>query len=106
VNEGLLGTAVRIAKEAGVTPWLGLAYVPKGWVRLFQRGAPAVYKLGPKEARYEAHGIPDLARIPYYRNAARGMILASGELFCERIYVRDITTVTSETVIRFRLMWA
>jgi hypothetical protein len=106
VQNGLLGTLVRMAKTAGVTPWMGLEYVPKLWQRTFIGGGVAVYELGPKEARVECHGAPGLAELAYFRNGFRGMFASSGKLFCSRIYVHDLMTFALRGVIGFRIAWA
>jgi hypothetical protein len=106
IQNGLLGTLVRLAKTAGVTPWTGLEYFPRLWQRTMIGGGVAVYRLGPKEARIECHGVPDLAELAYFRNGFRGMFASSGELFCSRVYVTDLIAFTLRKVIGFRVSWA
>jgi hypothetical protein len=106
IQNGLLGTLVRLAKTAGVTPWMGLEYMPKLWQRTLIGGAAAVYRLGPKEARVECHGMPVLAGLGYFRNGFRGMIASSGELFASKVYVSDLATYVVRGVIGFRVAWA
>jgi hypothetical protein len=106
IQNGLLGTLVRMAKGAGVTPWTGLEYVPKLWQRTLIGGAVAVYRLGPKEARVECHGAPELAELSYFRNGFRGMFASSGLLFCSKIYVHDLVGFTMRRIIGFRVAWA
>src|SRR5262249_36050883 len=59
VQGTVLATAARMAKSSGVTPWLPLSTLNRLWARLFDGGAVAVYKLGPKEARI------DIVRVPF-----------------------------------------
>ena len=106
IQNNLLGTLVRVAKGAGVTPWVGLEYLPKLWQRTVMGGGIAIYRLGPKEARVESHGMPELAELSYFRNAYRGMFASSGQLFCSKIYVHDLAHFTAQKVIGFRLAWA
>jgi hypothetical protein len=106
IQNTVLGTLVRVAKGAGVTPWVGLEYFQRLWDRLLQGGSGAVYALGPKEARVEAHGVGMLAEIPYVRNAWRGMFAGSGSLFCSKIYVTEIRSLTTATTLGFRVAWA
>lgn len=106
IQNGLLGTLVRMAKTAGVTPWMGLEYIPKLWQRTLIGGAVAVYRLGPKEARFEAYGAPELAELSYFRNGFRGMFASSGSLFCSKIYVHDLVAFTMRRTIGFRVAWA
>ena len=49
----ILGTAVRMAKNAGVTPWTIYKQLDRFWQRIAVGGGIAVHKLGPKEARAE-----------------------------------------------------
>ncbi len=106
IQDSLLGTLAKLSKGIGVTPWLGLEYQPKLWARVYRGGAVAVYKLGPKEARYEAHGIPEFAKIPYFRHSLRGMFAGSGALFCNKMFVKEIPSYTARGVIGFRIAWA
>ena len=76
-----LGTMVKLAKSAGVTPWVCLGQYQRLYDRLFVGGGVIVTRLGPKEARMEGLGLP-LSRIPYFRTAFRGLNEASCELFC------------------------
>jgi hypothetical protein len=106
IQNGLLGTLVRLAKTAGVTPWMGLEYFPRLWQRTIMGGGCAVYRLGPKEARVECHGIPELAELGYFRNGFRGMFASSGQLFCQKVYVTDLAAFTLRRRIGFRVSWA
>ena len=105
IQKSLLGTLVRVAKSAGVTPWTGLEYSPRLWGRVLQGGSLALYRLGPKEARVECHGAPELARLPYFRNGFRGMFLGSGQLFCEKLYARDLASFVARGVVAFQVAW-
>jgi hypothetical protein len=107
VQNSMLGTLVRAAKAIGVTPWTGLEQFQRLWDRLLLGGAGAVYRLGPKEARVEAHGNP-LVEGAYFRNAWRGMFAASGELFCEKLYVVEISAPKPGSTAPFvlRVAWA
>jgi hypothetical protein len=105
IQNSLLGTLVRAAKGAGVTPWTGLAQFQRLWDRLLQGGSGAVYKLGPKEARVEAHGIA-LVSIPYFRNAWRGMLAGSGALFCGKMFVTELPQHTLKDSFVMRVAWA
>jgi hypothetical protein len=106
VQKSVLGTLVRMAKGAGVTPWMGLEYAPKLWVRVLQGGGVALYRLGPKEARIEFHGAPELAQIDYFRNGFRGMFQGSGQLFAGKIYVHDLPKLTARKIVGFQVSWA
>lgn len=105
VQNSLLGTLVRVARTAGVTPWNGLEQFQRLWDRLLQGGAGAVYRLGPKEARVEIHGVP-LVGVAYFRNGWRGMFAGSGQLFARRVYVTEIVARTTPTSMALRVAWA
>jgi hypothetical protein len=105
IQNSMLGTLVRAARGAGLTPWTGLDQFQRLWDRLLRGGAGAVYRLGPKEARVEAHGVP-LIQFAYFRNAWRGMFAGSGALFCNRIFVTEIAGYLRERVFAVRLAWA
>jgi hypothetical protein len=105
VQNSTLGTLVRLAKTAGVTPWTGLGHFQRLWDRLLEGGAGAVYRLGPKEARVEIHGVP-LVRLAYFRNGWRGMFAGSGELFSSKIYVTEMVNRTTQTSMSLRVAWA
>ncbi len=99
-----LGTMLKLAKGAGVTPWLCLGQYQRLWDRLMMGGGVIVTKVGPKEARLEFVNIP-LARIAYFRTAFRGVNQAACELFCKRAYVEEIKRLCSGTTLGFRVSW-
>ncbi len=107
IHGTLLGAAIRLAKDAGVTPW---TLLPNG-NRLYRRilrggGGTQVAKVGPKEARVDVVGVPMLA-IPYYRNALRGMYHAAVGLFCTQAYVRGSSRTSQDTgAVVLRIAWA
>ena len=99
-----LSTIVRFAKGVGATPWSALTQFPRLWARGFVGGAPAVYKVGPKDARVEAVDWP-LARIRYSRNGFRGLIASMAELLSTKGYVSELTAMTTDTKAVFLLSW-
>jgi hypothetical protein len=105
VQNSMLGTLVRLAKTAGVTPWTGLQQFQRLWDRLLQGGSGAVYRLGPKEARVEIHGVP-LVKTAYFRNGWRGMFASSGRLFASKVYVTEIGRRSTATSMALRVAWA
>jgi hypothetical protein len=100
-----LGTVVKLAKAAGVTPWLCLTQYQRLWDRLLVGGGVVLTKLGPKEARLECLGA-ELARIPYFRTAFRGLNESSCELFCSKAYVVEIKSLCTPTSLGYRIAWA
>jgi hypothetical protein len=105
IQKSVLGTLVRVAKGVGVTPWMGLEYFQRLWDRLLLGGSGAVYRLGPKEARVEIHGVP-MVQFAWFRNGWRGMFGGSGQLFANRVYIHEITRYTTGTETAFRVSWA
>jgi hypothetical protein len=105
IQDSVLRTLVRVARSAGVTPWTGLEYFPRLWDRLLMGGSPAVYKLGPKEARVEIHGVP-MIEFACFRNGWRGMFGGSGRLFANQVFVHEIARYTTATDTAFRISWA
>ncbi len=104
-NATSLSFAVRMAQNVGVTPWTILAQTPRIWDRIFMGGGGMrVAKLGPKEARLDVMGYP-LAGIRYNRVTMRGIVSAFAELFCEKVYVKEISDATDQTRIAMKLSW-
>jgi hypothetical protein len=105
VQGTMLGLMVRTAKQAGLTPWAGLTQCTKLHERLFNGGSVKLVKLGPKEARIEMVQNP-LFAFPYFRNAFRGVILAGGALFCEKMYVHELLRHGGSDSLGLRISWA
>jgi hypothetical protein len=106
IHETFLGVMVRMAKNAGVSPWMIL---PKGnvlYARLFRGGGGTqVLKRGPKEARADLVGVP-LLGIPYFRHATRGLYHAGVSLFCIRAYVHEIDRESGPMRLALKVAWA
>jgi hypothetical protein len=105
IQRSVLGTLVRLAAGAGATPWDALSQFHRLWDRVFQGGDGAVYQLGPKDARIDLVQIP-LLRIAYFRNAMRGLLMASAAGFCRVAHVREVPGSTTARSCAFRLSWA
>jgi hypothetical protein len=104
ISGTLLGTAVRMAKGAGVTPWTVLPHLQRFWDRAYQGGGLSVTKLGPKEARGDvAHA--RLCESIYFRHALRGLLVGVLELFCQKAYV-SILPVQASASISYKMQWA
>jgi hypothetical protein len=100
----LLGTTVRMAREAGVTPWTVLPHLQRFWDRAYQGGGLSVIKVGPKEARGEVVQAR-LCESIYFRNALRGLLVGVLELFCRKAYV-SILPVQASASIAYQMQWA
>jgi hypothetical protein len=102
LNGTFLGAIVRMARGAGVTPWLALKQYARLWDRIFDGGDVEIDKLGPKEALIQMHGLT-LFSIPYIRVAMRGMHQTGFMLFCTKCYMTDLAS--SSTRHAYRAAW-
>ena len=100
----LLGTSVRMAQSAGVTPWTLLPHFHRFWSRGLDGGAIRVERLGPKDAQLDLKECR-LVEIEYFRHGLRGLVTGMIELFCRKAYVREQRGHTS-TSLSFRAQWA
>ena len=97
--------ALRLAKEAGVTPWACLAIQKRLWHQVWRGGDVATFKTGPKEARVEIIGWP-CAEFAYTRRAMLGVLLGQTELFCKKAYAQEIPALCTRTSLGYRVAWA
>lgn len=93
----LLGTVLRMANGAGVTPWTVMPHLQRFWDRAYQGGAIQVTREGPKDARLVVERCA-LAEHHYYRNALRGLTTSVLGLFCQRVYVHETGTRSPGTL--------
>ncbi len=105
VHQTMLSIAVRLAREAGVTPWTILGQIDRLWERIWQGGGVSVTKLGPKEAVVTIARWP-CAGLPYCRAAMPGVIHAVVEMFCSKAYVVEIKCDRPHETIALRCSWA
>jgi hypothetical protein len=84
----VLGTVVRMAKEAGVSPLTVLPHWQRFWNRVFDGGGLYANRLGPKEVEMGMRGVV-LADCSYFRIAVRGLMMGLLDLFCRKSYVRE-----------------
>ncbi len=104
VRGTLLGTTVRMAREAGVTPWTVFPHLQRFWDRAYQGGGLSVTKMGPKEARGEVVQARMCDSI-YFRHALRGLLGGVLELFCQKAYVSILQTQAPASVA-YQMQWA
>ncbi len=105
VHGTLLGTFVRLAKGAGVTPWTVFARLHDLWSRIWVGGGVSVVRLGPKEARIEIEGWPCSAS-PYCRVGMRGVLPGVTDLFCSKSYVKEDASAASPHSVSYVVAWA
>ena len=101
----LLGTILRMGKEAGVSPWNVLPHLQRFWDRAYDGGGLRVVKTGPKEARVDVAQIR-FAESRYYRNALRGVLTGILELFCQKAYVTERPGSRAPGTVVMRVQWA
>jgi hypothetical protein len=99
-----LGTAIKLASEAGATPWTLVPHVGRFWARGMLGGAITIAQTGPKDMKVRVLGLP-LLRVPYYRNALRGAIMGLAELFVRRGFLHELSEGASPTSRCFRAQW-
>jgi len=87
-GESMVGTVIRLAKQAGATPVLYFTQLQRLWARAYDGGGIAVYKTGPKDARLDVISF-SLCESPFYRNALRGWVQGLAALFSTRVYLRE-----------------
>ena len=101
----LLGTAVRLAQNAGVSPWTVLPHFQRFWMRGYDGGGIRVTQIGPKEAQVDLVAF-ELLQFVYYRNALGGLISGVLGLFCQRVYVKARrTNPRAAREASFRAQW-
>jgi hypothetical protein len=98
----LLGTMLRLAKRAGVTPWVVLPEVPRIRSRIFDGADVTLAQVGPKDARLAITALP-LARVPFFRNGLRGVLRSAVELFCTKAYVNESDCGANH--VAYRVQW-
>jgi hypothetical protein len=101
----LLGTAVAMARNAGVTPWTILTHAQRFWARGCDGGAFGVVQKGPKEALIQLVDCP-LVEIRYFRHGLRGLVTGILELVCRKAYLHDERVPHPETSAVYRAQWA
>ncbi len=105
VRGTLLGTMVRFANDAGVTPWVLLPQLQRFWNRAFDGGGLQVVKVGPKEAIARCVQV-EMSESRYFRNALRGLLGAVLGLFCRKAYVLEIAGTRERGSVAMRMQWA
>ena len=104
IQGALLGTVLRMANGAGVTPWTILPQLQRFWDRAYQGGAVQITRVGPKDAQLEVTRCP-LADSHYYRHALRGLTSSVLSLFCQKVYVHERPGGRPEGAATLRAQW-
>jgi hypothetical protein len=104
VHQTVLATLLRLAREAGASPWTVYAQLDRLWDRVFHGGGVCVTKRGPKEAVIEIVQWP-CANVPYCRAAMPAVVTAVTEMFCRKAYVQDMTR-SERNAMSLKCAWA
>jgi hypothetical protein len=104
VGATLFGTALRLGKSAGVTPWTVLEHLQRFWERGYDGGAVRVMRLGPKEARIDMARCA-LANNAFYRHAIVGLVGGVVELFCRRAFITVPHAIREVDAMSLRVQW-
>jgi hypothetical protein len=104
VGETMVGTAIRMAKRAGATPWLFFPQLQRFWMRGYDGGGVAAYKVGPKDARLDLVSFA-LCEVPFYRRALAGWVEGIIALFCTRVFVRERSAPDGPHSMSLRAQW-
>jgi hypothetical protein len=104
MNNTLLASVARLAREAGVTPWRALPHVNQLIGRIWQGSSASVRRLGPKEARLEWVGMP-MSTFAYFRVAFAGFIDGAASPFSRVMFVRELSRLCSGTCVAYRISW-
>jgi hypothetical protein len=105
IRNTTIQTMVRLASNAGATPWTILERAGVLWGRAFEGSGISVVKLGPKEARFEVAGWP-VSRSMYCRTAFRGILTASTDMFCLKTYVKELPKLCTDMTLGYTIAWA
>jgi len=104
-GDTMFGTAIRLAKVAGATPWTLMPHLQRFWERGFDGGGLRVTRLGPKEARIDLVQCP-LTEGRYFRHAVRGIFGAVLQLFCTRMYMQEPPGARAAGAMSLKSQWA
>ncbi|HEY8086833.1 MAG TPA: hypothetical protein VIF09_03290 [Polyangiaceae bacterium] len=100
----LLGTVLRMANGAGVTPFTVMPHLQRFWDRAYQGGAIQILRMGPKDAHLEVERCA-LAEHHYYRHALRGLTQSVLGLFCQKVYVHEAPGQRVSGTVALRAQW-
>lgn len=104
INKSFLSFVVKLSKEVGVTPWTALGRAHRLRELTWKGSDVAIWKLGPKDARFDWGGLP-YASIPYYVTSFGGFLRGLIQLFCTKAYTRPVPDRMSPTFISYRISW-
>jgi hypothetical protein len=100
----MIRVAVRMSREAGITPWTAIGQFRKIWDRMWRGGDLQIVKVGPKEAEMDIVGW-SIASSPYVHHSMRGVLEGAAAPFCTKAYAREIRERSGGTSVAFRVAW-
>lgn len=103
-NRTVFSLVVKISRQTGVTPWTAFQRAHRLREMTWQGSDLAIYRLGPKEARFDWVGIP-YASHPYYVASFGGFLRGLTQLFSPTVYTRLVAKGSSATSISYRISW-
>lgn len=104
VQGTLLGTVLRLANGAGVTPWTVMPQLQRFWDRAYRGGVLQVTRMGPKDARLEI-ARSALTESHYFRHAIRGLTASVCALFCQKVYVHEPPGARAPGTMTLQAQW-
>ncbi len=104
IGVATVGTAIHLAKRAGATPWIVLPHFQRFWMRAYDGGGIAAYKVGPKDARIDLVRF-SLCEVPFYRRALTGWVEGIFALFCTRVFVKERPPPDGPHSMSLRAQW-
>ncbi|HTV25670.1 MAG TPA: hypothetical protein VMG12_43540 [Polyangiaceae bacterium] len=106
LHETFLGLIVKAARGVGMTPWVLLAKGNMMQHRLCKGGGIRISKLGPKAARIELAGAPQMT-IPYVRYGLVGLYTGAVELLASNVTTRIVRSESADPgrLLVLRIDW-
>jgi hypothetical protein len=105
INKTMLSLVVKLSKQTGVTPWTALARAQRIRELSWQGSDVAVWKLGPKDARFDWVGMP-YASVPYYVTSLGGFLRGLIQLFSTKAYTKTVPERCTPLSVSYRISWA
>lgn len=99
----MLGTAMRLSRLAGATPWTLIKGGDRIWNRAYEGGGMRIFRGGESDALIEAHKNSLMVELEFCRNSFRGFCVALYGLVSERMSVRVLSVGRDE--VRYRAVW-
>lgn len=100
-----LAMLVKLSAQAGIDPWSVFSIAHRINDMSWRGTDVAVWKLGPKEARYDWRHIA-LARVPYFATSFGTFMESILQMFCTKAYVRLVPRRCTATSLAYVAQWA